>query len=537
MLSLTDGLGVAVAKIRRQLLLLLAVVILFVLAIFMLTGPEIYDVLLFPDMFFPFSFSAHSYSRILIFGFALSGALGLLFGLTRSDFKEQLLGFLVIISAFGLTLANDFITLYFFWELVTISSSALILLHAKTSKWVFNRGMRFLMMHLLGGLLVLFGILLHYAEAGSIALGLPQSGMIFFILGFSIKTAFIPFHLWIAWGYPAASIYSAVILVSLSTKIGVYAIARVLPPLDFLIYMGVAMAVVGAGCAMMQTKMRELLSYSIISQVGYMVAGVAIGSTLSVDGALLHAVNHMIYKALLFMCAALVIYATGVEELSNAKKANLHQPQLQKPVWKILPVASAGAVIASLSVVGIPPMSGYVSKTLLKEALYNYELMPVVLSIAGVGTAITFCKFIYLGFLKNHASNVSKPSFFMNFAIVLASVVSIILGIYPQLLAPLLPHRSSLAVYSVTGLINAFTIVIIGVLLYALTNKLLERAIPYISRLSIESLFLNPLINQSYRVFKLIGKWELGFERNLGNDQMITFVLLLILFIILFTGG
>ncbi len=522
------------AKIRRQLLLLFSVMILFGLAIFMSTGPEIYDVLLFPDMFFPFSFSAHSYSRILIFGFALSGALGLLYGLTRSDFKEQLLGFLVIISAFGLTLANDFITLYFFWELVTISSSALILLHAKTSKRVFNRGMRFFFMHLSGGLLVLFGILLHYAETGSVALGLPQSGMIFFILGFGIKTAFIPFHLWIAWGYPAASIYSAVILVSLSTKIGVYAIARVLPPLDFLIYMGVAMAVVGAGCAMMQTKMRELLSYSIISQVGYMVAGVAIGSTLAIDGALLHAVNHMVYKALLFMCTALVIYATGVEDLSNAKKANLKQPRLQKPVWKVFPVASAGAVIASLSVAGIPPMSGYVSKTLLKEALYDYEFIPVALSIAGVGAAITFCKFIYLGFLKNHVSNVNKPSFFMNFAIVLASLASISLGIYPQLLASLLPHGSSLAVYSVTGLIDAVKILIIGVLIYAFTNKYLEIAIPYVSRLSIERLFLNPLINQFYRVFKLIEKRESDFIQNLGNDQALIFLLLLLFLFIIF---
>ena len=524
-------------KIKQQVLFLLGILALFGLAIFILTEPLIDDVSLFPDMFFPFSFSAHTYSRILIFGLALSGALGLLFGLTRSDFKEQLLGFLAIISALGLTLANDFRTLFFFWELVTILSSALVLLHVKTSKWVFSRGMRFFIMHLLGGLLLLFGILLHYAETGSVALGLPQGGMIFFILGFGIKTAFIPFHLWITWGYPAASIYSAVILASLSTKIGVYAIARVLPPLDFIVYMGVTMAVAGAGFAMMQTKMRELLSYSIISQVGYMVAGAAIGSTLAVDGALLHAVNHLVYKALFFMCAACVIHATGVEELSNANKGDIGQGQLQKPVWKLYPVALAGAVIASLSVLGIPPMSGYVSKTLLKEALYGYELMAVALSIAGVGTVIVFCRFIYLGFFKNHVSTVSRPSFFMNFAIVLASLASIILGIYPQILAPLLPHGTSLAVYSVTGLIDAVKIAIIGVLIYVFTNKYLERIIPYINRLSIERLFLNPLISQSYMVFKLIGKRESDFTRNMGDDQALMFLMLLAFLFIIFLGA
>ncbi len=524
-------------KTKQQLLFLLAVVTLFILAFFMLTGPEIYDVSLFPDMFYPFSFSAHSYSRILVFGLALSGALGLLFGLTRSIFKEQLLGFLAIIGAIGLILANDFRTLFFFWELVTISSSALVLFHAKTSKWVLNRGMRFFFMHLSGGLLLLFGILLHYAETGSAALELPQGGMIFFILGFGIKTAFIPFHLWIAWGYPAASIYSAIILASLSTKIGVYAIARVLPPLDILVYMGVAMVVVGAGLAMMQTKMRELLSYSIMSQVGYMVAGAAIGSALAVDGALLHAVNHMVYKALLFMCAAYVIHAQGGEELLNINKSNLDQGRLQKPVWKLYPVASAGAVIASLSALGIPPMSGYVSKTLLREAIYDYEFMAAALAIAGVGTVIAFCKFVYLGFLKNHVSTVSEPSFFMNLAIVLTSFASIGLGIYPQLLAPLLPHGASLAVYSVTGLMDAVKIFIIGVFLYAFTNKFLDRAIPCLGRLSIESLFLNPLINQSYRVFQLIGKRESDLTRNMGNDQALIILLLLILLIILFWGA
>jgi len=531
------GLGDAMVKIKQQLLLLLGIMPLFGLAILMLTEPELYDGSFFPGMFFPFSFSAHPYSRILIFGFALSGALGLLFGLTRSDFKEQLLGFLAIISAFGLTLANDFRTLFFFWELITISTSALVLFHAKTSKWVLNIGMRFFLMHLLGGLLLLFGILLHYAETGSVALGLPQGGMIFFVLGFGIKTAFIPFHLWVAWGYPAATIYSAVILASLTTKLGIYAIARVLPPLDFVVYMGVAMAVAGAGFAMVQTKMRELLSYTIISQVGYMLAGGAFGSNLAVDGALLHAVNHMVYKALLFMCAACVIHATGVEELSNANKRNIDQAQLQKPVWKESPVVLTGAVIASLSVLGIPPMSGYVSKTLLKEAMYGYELMAVALSVAGVGTAITFCRFINLGFLNNHLSAVNKPTFFMNVAIVLASLATIILGIYPQVLAPLLPHGASLAVYSVSGLLDAVIILTTGVLIYVFTNKYLERAIPYINRLSLERLVLNPLINQSYGIIKTIGKRESDFLRNMENGQTLIILLLLILLLIFFLGS
>ncbi len=521
-------------KTKQQLLFLLAVVSLFSLAYFMLTGPELDDVSFFPDMFFPFSFSAHSYSRILVFGLALSGALGLLFGLNRSGFKEQLLGFLTIISAFGLTFANDFRTLFLFWELVTISSSALILLHAKASKRILNSGMRFFFMHLLGGLLLLFGILLHYAETGSLALGMPQGGMIFFILALGIKTAFIPLHLWVAWGYPAASIYSAVILASISTKIGVYAIARILPPLDFIVYMGAVMAVAGAGLAMVQTKMRDLLSYSIISQVGYMVAGTATGSPLAVDGALLHAVNHMVYKALFFMCAATIIHVTGAEELSNTKKRNLHQDRLKKPVWKSYPVALAGAVIASLSALGIPPVSGYVSKTLLRDALYGYEFMAAALSIAGLGTVIAFCRFIYLGFLKNRAATIRSPSFFMNFAIVLASLTAIIMGIYPQLAAPLLPHGTSPAVYSVTGLINAVAIVIAGVLIYVFINKYLERAIPCINRLSIERLILNPLINQSYRMIKLIGKRESDFTQKMGNDQVLIILLLLFIFVTLY---
>ena len=520
----------------KAIIILLVVIFLFSIAYYILTGFALDLGPLFPDIFFPFSFFTHPYSRILVFGLALSGALSLLFGLNRSNFKEQLLGCLAIISALGLTLANDLKTLFFFWELLTISSSALILFNVKAPQWVIYSGMRFFFMHLLGGLLLLFGILLHYAETGSMALELPQSGIIFFILGLGIKAAFIPFYLWIAWGYPAASIYSAVILASLSTKVGVYVIARILPPLDYLVYMGVAMTVVGAGIALMQTNMRRLLSYSLMSQVGYMIAGVSIGSTLAVDGALLHAVSHMLYKALLFMCSAYVISVTGTEELSVHCKGSNEHGLINKPIWKLYPVVTVGALIASLSAAGIPPMSGFVGKTMLKEALYGFEHMKAALSIAGVVNIVVFCRFLYLGFLNKKTSTITSPSFFMNFTIVLASLATVIIGIYPYVLANLLPYGTSLAIYSVPGLMSSLQVLAIGVLIYLCLNKYIERAIPFTSCLSIEKALLNPLIKYIYKAFKAMEKRESDFIVNIGNDQALQFLLLLLLLFIMLMG-
>ena len=156
-----------------------------------------------------------------------------------------------------------------------------------------------LVFSLVSGFLLTVGILLQYNAAGTFELMYPIAGLPFFILGIGIKTAFLLLHFWVPWGYPAASFPCSVLLAALCTKVGVYAVARVLPPSPFINIMGACMAIVAVTLALLQSDLRKLLSYHIISQVGYMVAGVGLGTSIGIDGGLLHLVNHMIYKALL----------------------------------------------------------------------------------------------------------------------------------------------------------------------------------------------------------------------------------------------
>jgi len=515
----------------------LAVFVLFFLAYYFFHYTELGDVTLFPNMFISFSFAGHSYSQIVAFGFTLVGALALLYGLQGAKAIEQLVALIAVISTIGIVFANDFITLFLFWELLTISASGLILLNSPQSKHVFSMGMRFLILHLMGGLLVLFGVLQHYALTNSLALVEPEAGLICFMLGFGIKTAFIPIHLWVVWGYPSASLFSSVVLAGLSTKAGVYAIARILPPDSNIVLMGALMAIVGVACALVQNNMRHLLSYHIISQVGYMVAGVGLGLFLSTDGGLLHLVNHMLYKALLFMSAGVVLYSTGTEnvkELNSFNQESHHNQVQHKQVWKALPIATIGAVVGALAISGAPLFNGYVSKSLLKEAFYGVEPAGTMLLIASIGTATSFSKFIYLGFLRARTINFRPPTFSMQFSILTVSLLCILLGIRPGLIAGILPHGSSLSVYSSDGVLSALQIVAVGIFVYGLIYKILLKGIPYVDHLSIEKNVILPIAGLFQVVTRYAGDRGGNIERNLNKDQIILASLLVIVLILIF---
>ncbi len=417
----------------------------------------------------PLYFTVHPYGKIAAFGFLLVGPMALLYGLAALKPSEQAVSLWALAAALGIVLAGNFLTLYFFWEMLTLSAAGLILL--KRDQKALQMGFRFMVFQLAGGLSLLMGILQHYSASGSLALCAPAAGLPLFILGIGIKTAFIPLHLWLPWGYPAASFSSSVLLSALSTKIGVYAVARILPAHNAVALMGAVMAVYGVFCAIRQTELRRLLSYHIISQVGYMVAGVGLGAALSVDGGMLHLVNHMIYKALLFMCAGALIYAAGTEDLHALRGRG---EAGEKPVWRALPVAALGALAGALAIAGMPPFNGYASKYLLKYAVSGIEPVAWMLLLAGVGTALSFSKFVYFGFIRSRARIRRKLPGGMAAAIIVLAAATLLLGIRPSLLGPLLPYGSSLAVYSPRGIAAALQPIAIGIALFALAARLLD---------------------------------------------------------------
>ncbi|HHT47175.1 MAG TPA: hypothetical protein GX004_07820 [Firmicutes bacterium] len=526
-------------KWRRALMLAYIAGLLF-LAFFLLSGVELGSYTLLSDSAFQqetnltlFSFSEHPYSKIAGFGFLFVGAIGLLYGLDVSKPSEQAVSLGAIASAIGVCFADNFLTFLFFWETLTLTTAALVFLR-KTPHAV-RMAYRMLFFSLASGFSLLVGIVLQYNATGTFELMYPEAGLFFFILGIGIKTAFLPLHFWVPWGYPSANFPCSVLLAALCTKVGVYAVARVLPASPFINIMGACMAIFAVTMALLQSDLRRLLSYHIISQVGYMVAAVGLGMSLSVDGGLLHLVNHMIYKALLFMSAGALIYTVGTE---NLHELHQHPPKEEKgssALWRALPVAFIGALVGALAISGTPPFNGYVSKYLIKHAVHGINPAEALLMIASVGTALSFSKFVYFGFIKARAVVQRKLTFSMQAAIVVLSATCLITGIWPQILSPVLPHNSSLDVYSADGVQTALLLVVLGIVVFVLLARVLEKGIslsfPVSVNVAVKSTFSVTYDNMliGFNAFKNTAyRYVFGFMQKLdykpGKDRISLFV-------------
>lgn len=484
------------------------------IAIYLLSGAELGSVSLITSTFTdaagmsPLYFAEHPYGRIAAFGFLFVGALSVLYGLEVARASEQAAAIIAVGSAVGIAFAGNFLTLFIFWELLTVSAAAMVILNG-TENGV-KMGFRFLLLHLAGGLIMFLGIMQNYYATGSFLLQTPEAGLPFFILGIGLKAVFLPLHVWLPWSYPSASFVSSVVLAGLTTKVGVFAIARILPPNEYIVLMGACMALFGATCALMQSNLRRLLSFHIISQVGYMVAGAAVGTAYGVDGSMLHLVNHMLYKSLLFMSAGAVIFAARTGDMHD-----LHgEPgKNTPPIWLTVPVAVVGALVGALSIAGTPPFNGYVSKYLLKSAMYGMGPAETMLLVAGVGTSLSFCKFVYFGFIKGRARVYNELNSSMRAAILLVSGCCLLFGLWPNLLVSLLPYGSSLDVYSWSGAQASLQIILIGIFIFVLIAKVLEKGIHPPHWLSVEYLVYRPIISFIMIAFTYAGRLvEIGVE-------------------------
>ncbi len=494
---------------RRRAMLILYICGMLAVSFYILTGAELGSASLFTSTFAegsgmaPLYFLGHAYGKIAAFGFLFVGAFALLYGLDVGKASEQAVSLVAIGSAVGVALAGNFLTLFIFWEFVTISTGGLVLLK-KTPEAV-RKGYYFILFQLAGGLLLFLGIMQNYAATGSFLIRIPQAGLIFFLLGIGVKAAFLPLHVWLLWGYPSSSFVSTVVLAGLTTKVGVFAVARILPSHGSIVLMGAFMALFGAICALLQSDFRRLLSYSLISMVGLMVAGVALGKHVSIDGGLLYMVNHMLYKALLFMSAGAVIYATGKEDLHDLYPRKGGGRKNLPPVWLTVPVAVIGVFIGGFSGAGVPLFNGYAGKYLMKEALHGVSPSEWMIWLAGVIITVAFCKLIYFGFIHGRSKALRDIPATMKLSILAVSACCLLLGLWPELLARLLPHGSRLSIYSLEGVWASLQIVLAGVLVFALTSGMLARRIKVPDWLSIDYLFYQPLLRMLSTVYTRLG--------------------------------
>jgi multicomponent Na+:H+ antiporter subunit D len=378
--------------------------------------------------------------------------LAILYSLHIKEDGQHIAAFLYVGSSLGVVFAGDYFSLFAFWEIMAVTS--VFLIWYQKDKESLNAGFRYILMHIFGGCCLLVGIIIYIGTSGSIGVDRLEPGIAYWLIlaGFGLNTCFIPLHTWLPDGYPESTITGGVFLSVFTTKTGVYVLARCFAGADFVAYMGGIMAVSGVIFALLQNDARKLLSYHIISQVGYMVAGVGVGTALGINGGIAHVFNHILYKALLFMCMGSVIYMTGRRKLIE-----------MGGLARYMPVTCVACVIAALSISGAPGFNGFVSKGMVISSAVEVHkpILELMLILASVGTFLSFVKLCYFSFFAENPEIKSKePPRNMQLAMGLTAFLCVFIGVYPKLLFDVLPfypvHYHPFTLSHVIGVIQLF---------------------------------------------------------------------------------
>lgn len=369
--------------------------------------------------------------------FVIMSFVGVLYALHLRDSGQYIAAFLYIGGALGVVFAGDLLSLFVFWE--TMAFSSVFLIWYQKSKRSLDAGFRYILVHAFGGSCLLAGIVIHYVDTQSIAfefLGLNGLGSMLILVGFLLNAAVPPLHAWLSDAYPKATVVGAIFLSAFTTKTAVYVLLRAFPGVELLIWLGAIMALYGVVFAVLENDIRGILAYHIISQVGYMVCGVGIGTEMAINGATAHAFSHILYKGLLFMGAGAVIQMTGKRKLTELGG-----------IYRYMPLTFILYMIGAFSISAFPLFSGFVSKSMVIEAaaLTHRGIIWLMLTMASVGTFLhTGLKLPYFTFFaKNQGVKAKEAPGNMLFAMGLAAFLCILIGVYPDVLYNLLPYQDT----------------------------------------------------------------------------------------------
>ena len=371
----------------------------------------------------------------LAFGYIFAGAAFLsgLYGLKTMDARERAAALTYAGSAAGAIFAGDLLAFFILWEVKAVASALLIARGIRPGATAAAR--RYLYVQLTGGTILLGGILLHWGGTGSLAFTAfePTLATAAMLVGFLLTAAVPPLGPWLPDAYPEASVPGTVWLSAFTTKASVYALARGFPGWEVLIWLGVIMALWGVVYAVLENDIRRLLAYHIISQVGYMVAAVGIGTEAAINGATAHAFAHILYKGLLLMGAGAVLHATGkvlLTELGGLAR---------KMRWVFVLY-----MIGAVSISSVPLFSGYVSKELVVDAAgaEGLTLAYTLLKIASVGTFLhTGLKLPWFTFFgPNRGPQPGPVPASMYAAMGIAAVVNFAIGVLPGAFYEIMPY-------------------------------------------------------------------------------------------------
>jgi multicomponent Na+:H+ antiporter subunit D len=418
-------------------------------------------------------------SMVFAFIMALMAIIGTIYGLHVEDEWQHIAAWFYVAGSLGVIYSGDYLVLFLFWEMMAFASTFLIWFN--TDKDALAAGYRYLLVHTFGGVMLLLGFVLRYQATGDLSFVLldehnTQLYTWLIMIGLMLNAAVPPLHSWLPDAYSKATVTGAVFMCAFTTKTAIYTLARAFAGFDILIVLGVVMAIYGIIYAILENDVRRLLAWEIVSQVGYMVVGVGIGTALAINGTCAHAFAHILYKGLLFMGAGAIIQATGQARLTDLGG-----------LYRKMPLTLLFMVVGGLSVSAFPFLSGFVSKSMIISASFESHLpwAGFLLTVVSAGTfLVAGLRLPYLIFFGESRCSTATwekaedPVWNMRLAMGIAAFFCVLIGSFVPFLYSMLPysevvyHPYNTAHLAETLQILAFT----ALAFYFLKNRLAARA-------------------------------------------------------------
>lgn len=402
-----------------------------------------------------------------IFGliFLIASFLGMIYGLHTSHWLQPTAGLIYAGSAIAAVFAADFVTLFVFWEMTALAS--VFLIWARQSEAAFRAGVRYLMVQVGSGVLLMLGVLMHYKATGSLAfnaISLDGPGGLLIFIAFGTKCAFPLLHNWLEDAYPEATVLGTVLLSAFSTKMAVYALARGFAGTDILVPIGATMAAFPIFYAVIENDLRRVLAYSLNNQLGFMVVGIGIGTELALNGAVAHAFSHILYKALLFMSMGAVLYRVGTVKGSELGG-----------LYKSMPWTTVFCIVGAASISAFPLFSGFITKALIISAAmkegYFWTWLVLLFASAGVfhhaGIKVPYFAF----FAHDSGKRCDEAPTHMLIAMGLTAFACIAIGVLPAYFYHLLPYATAYDPYTTEHVITQLQLLMFSALAFAVLMR------------------------------------------------------------------
>jgi multicomponent Na+:H+ antiporter subunit D len=403
----------------------------------------------------------------LLFGyiFMIAAWLMVIYALHVKEAAQQVAALVYSGSAVSAVFAGDLLTLFLFWELTAISS--VVLIWARRTERAYRAGLRYLIIQLASGVLLMLGALVQLNETGTLAfgsIGLEGPGGKLIFLAFGIKCAFPFMHNWLQDAYPEATVTGTVVLSAFTTKLAVYALARGYAGTEMLIWIGAAMTAFPIFYAVIENDLRRVLSYSLNNQLGFMVVGIGVGTELAVNGTAAHAFSHILYKALLFMSMGAVLHRVGT--VNGTDLGGL---------YKSMPWTAGFCIVGAASISAFPLFSGFVSKALILTATaeqgHLVTWLVLLFASAGVfhhsGIKIPYFAF----FAHDSGKRCAEAPANMLVAMALTAALCIGIGVYPQPLYALLPYPVAYEPYTSTHVLAQLQLLLFSALAFSVLMR------------------------------------------------------------------